>query len=72
MDNETLKNLLFPNPADLGAPTNCLELSRQIIREKSNDFERTEFNATVSGFEGIYKCGIDGRRYQVHVKPIDK
>lgn len=50
-------------------PTNCFQLIYEVLKTKTDNFERKDIFCAIDGMRAIYQHS-DGRRYEVYVRPI--
>lgn len=74
MPTEDLLKDLIRNQVDTinilkKATTHCFDLSQEVFKKTSPNFERVDSHYSLDGLIVKYKCNIDNRIYNVHITP---
>jgi len=55
---------------DKNLETHCFEFVRANMVTDTEHFKRTDLHFEADGLHAIYKCNIDGRKYDVCIKAL--
>ena len=66
--SQVFEEIVRPQVLPVQAGTFCLMFSQEVMKSCSPHFERIDVHYEVAGLKETYKCVLDGRLYDVHIK----